>query len=190
MKRKRIMAKQAARTLSQVVAFAEVAWFKETNRARPTGDYGELNALRNSFKERGWLIDDNGTIKTEELADSLIERALKERQDKWDTLKAQAAANSNTLVDLRTFEELYCEKGKLIVPKWLGISGNRRNEAFYPAMVERKKENLELSKEVPIIIRHYENALQRLMDQVDENEMKNLGKKRWTFSVKLRNSKI
>lgn len=170
------MAKQNVRTLSQIVPVASVAWFKDTNRARPTGDYGKLDQLRNSMVERGWLMDDNGTLKVEVMPDPLKDRAEKERKDRWDTLKAAASADSNKLVDLKTFEEIYTDgKGKLLPVEYLGISGNRRSEVFFPAMVERKKENQDLTKEIPVIVCTFTNAVDRLKAQIDENEMKALG---------------
>lgn len=169
------MAKKVDNTLAIKVPASSVVWFREFNEARLTRDYGKVEELKNSFILHGWKLDDNGIIKVEEIKPDLQERAMKERMEQWDALKSAAKLGSEKLVDLVTFEELYTHGGKLKPIEYLGVSANRRSEVFFPAMVERKKQNLPISMEIPVMVRHYANAAERLDDQIDENELKTAG---------------
>lgn len=170
------MAKQVAqRTLSIIIHVGSVIWFKDLNRARPNGHYGDNKELLTSMTTRGWVCDEDGTIKAEKISDSLRERAIKELTELWESYKSLAKTDSTKLVDLNVFEEVHVENGKIRVPEFVGVTGNRRDSVFLQAMIARRKENLPITVDVPVIIRHYNSPLERLIDQVGENELKSLG---------------
>lgn len=167
------MAKQ--KTLSVIVHIASVVWFRDLNRARPTGDYGKAEELKDSMTTRGWVIDEDGTVKVKKATDEHKARAQKERAEKWESLKGIATADSTKLVELSTFEQIYVEGGKIRPVEYVGITGNRRDSVFFAAMAARKRENLEITTEIPVIVREYATPLAELAEQIGENELKSLG---------------
>ena len=167
------MAKQKA--LSVIVHIASVVWFRDLNRARPTGDYGKAEELRDSMTARGWVVDEDGTVKVKKATDAHKARAFKERTEKWEGLKAIAAADSTKLIELATFEHIYVEGGKIRPVEYVGITGNRRDSVYLAAMAARKRENLEITTEIPVIVREYATPLAELAEQIGENELKSLG---------------
>lgn len=180
----------ATKTLSELVKLHRVVWFKDWNAARPSGDYGKLDDLRKSFEIHGWMQTGDGTVDVEKLPEHLKERAVKERQEWWDTLKGEAkTGGQDATTALATFEEIYVEKGKLLPIDLIGDTGNRRSQAFFAAMVERKKNKLPVSTEIPVVIKVFEDDLARLEAQILENEGKNIGFMEMSPSDKLRAAK-
>ena len=164
-----------ANILSQIVAYASVIWFRERNRARSAGDYGKSDDLLRSMTERGWVLDEDGTVRVEECTPEMLERALTLRQEEWDRLKTQAAADPTKSIDLVVWEERFVSNGKLIKPTYVGVTGNRRDSVSQDASVARRKKGEAIITEIPVIVRHYGSAMERLADQVGENHFKGLG---------------
>lgn len=167
------------KTFSTVVPVGEVAWFKRLNIARLTGDYGDekdLQKTQDSLTLHGWLQNSNGTVDVEPASESLAEEAMAERQAEWDRLKEAAKTNKNEAVRLKVFEVLYTENAKkLVAVKFIGISGNRRSQVFFKAMVARYESGEPVTLEIPVINHGHLNPLERLEVQVGENEGKTEG---------------
>lgn len=178
------------------VRFARIAWFRDLNKARPSGYYGsdkELESLRRGLAEEGWWPDVNGVIEAEAISPERVKIALEERQRQWDNLKIESQSNADRLIDLKVYEELFVENGKLVKPEYIGITGNRRASQFYLAMVLRRRMIMERGKMAPeekaqaekelslepvlpdtigVIVGDYSDPQVRLEAQVRENEGK------------------
>lgn len=166
------------KTLAQVFPIAKVAWFQRLNEARATGNYGTqdaLNKIKDSLTLHGWLLDPDGVIIAEPIRPELKAEALSARQEQWTKLQQGALTNGEEAIKLKVFEILYTDKGKLVEPEYTGISGNRRDSVFFPAMVERFKQKMPLSTEIGAMVTTFSNPLERLRAQVMENEMKTQG---------------
>lgn len=166
---------------SNIVPFASVVWFREYNGSRPSGNYGteaEVKNTLNVLTDQDWVLDIRGIIKVEELTPDLLERALAERQQAWDYWKSQAKIDPvNQAVRLQVWEELYTVGGKkLIQPEFLGIDGNRRGQVAFEAKVARWLAKQPVGKELNVQVCVYENPLQRLLDQVADNDQAASGK--------------
>lgn len=168
------MAKKS-QDFASIVHISQIVWFRDHNDARPTGNYGKFDDLKSSFIERGWLKDNNGMVAVESASAEDKERGLRERQQQWDALKAASKQDAAKLIDLAAWEEIWVSGGKLRGIDYVGISGNRRSEAYFPAMVERRKGNLPITTEVPALVYNNLSPLERLEVQIDENEMKAWG---------------
>ena len=164
-----------AKMLSQVIHPSQIIWFRDTNLARKTGDYGNLDSLKESLVNTGWQLTGDGTIECEKLPEHLKARAFDERSSRWLELQTQAKVDPKKLVDLSVFEELYTKNGKIVEPEYLGISGNRRSEVFFDAMVIRRSAQQPISDEIPVMVKHYDSPLDRLSEQMRENEWKLVG---------------
>lgn len=167
-------------TLSVLVLFGQIIWFKERNAARPSGDYGKTDDLKVSFVERGWLLNGDGTIDVENAEQRLQELGMKRRTEEWEALKAASKTDSSRVIELDVFETLYCEESKggkktLMPVKYVGVSGNRRSSVFFSSMVERRRQNLEIQTQVPVTVKAYEDDAARLADQIMENSQKDTG---------------
>lgn len=177
------MAKHTAtsRSFGEIVRIHRLHWFKELNAARQSLNYGDdkqVSELKTSLAVHGWKCDDNGMIKVERMDPPKLERALKERELFWEDLKGTAKQNSDKVIDLNVFEEIYTDgKGKLRQDiDFCPITANRRGTLYFAAMVQRRVSNLgDITVDVPIIIEEHANALDRLISQVDENEFKTQG---------------
>lgn len=175
------MAKQTGapvQTLAQVVPFASVVWFKEFNLARPTGFYGteaDQRETYQSLEDQDWLIDDNGIVKVEIIADTLKARAVKEREEQWAELKEAIKTDASRLVELKVFEEMYTEKGKVVPPDYLGLSANRRGSLIFRAKCARRKLNLPVDNRLPVMLMHFDSPFERLEAQLKENIDKTRG---------------
>lgn len=167
------------KSFSSVVPVAEVAWFKRLNIARLTGDYGDekdLQKTQDSLTLHGWMQNSNGTVDVEPASDTLAEEAQAERQSEWDRLKESAKTNGNDAIRLKVFELLYTDNGKKLIPvKFVGISGNRRSQVFFRAMVARYESGEPVTTEIPVINHGHLQPLERLAVQVGENEGKTEG---------------
>ena len=173
------------KALSILVRFAVVAWVRDFNYRK---DYGDTERLKVSLAENEWVhdnsipafpIDKNNPEHTAALQTELNNRKLE-----WDALRT--ATDKNGLMKREVFEQLYVDKGKLIVPEYFGNAGFRRSTVFYAAMVlrweNREKdvahENDEISGLVPIRVVTYKNTVEKIIDQQKENEMQLVGAKR------------
>lgn len=167
---------KAYEALAVLVPFGEVAWFKELNHARRSGNYGtetELKEVLALLTAQDWLTDDNGIVTVEAIGNNWAEREMADRLLRWEALKA--GTTGADAARLKVFEMLYTEKGKLIPVKYAGVSGNRRSTQVFEAKVARLNAGLPVGKQLPVIIRQFDNPLDRLKAQVGENEIKTSG---------------
>jgi len=127
---------------SVIIHIASVMWFPELNLARKTKNYGnekERQELIDSMVAEGVKIDDNGMAIVEDIKPELLERAMSERQNVWDGLKANVKVNPSTSIDLQVWEEIYTLNNKLRPILYTGVTWNRRSSVYFSAMVARRK---------------------------------------------------
>jgi hypothetical protein len=166
--------------VSQVVSVASVFHHREFNGARLSGDYGNTKEAISSLTKNGWWFTGDGTIEVEKISDVWKERAVKELTAKWESLKNAAVADAKSAPALHVFETIQTRKGKLIVPDYMAVSGNRRLTSLPEANVNRyvasKPDNvIPLITEVLVIVQSFASDKDRLVAQILENEGKTQG---------------
>lgn len=183
---------------SFIVQFAEVMWVAMLNAARQSGGMGtdaELKGLDKNLSVGGWWKSAVGTIVADEVKNSwvingketplsdYVKAEMEIRERKWQYYKDVAASEPNRAVELLTYQEIFCHNGKLITPKYIGLTCNRRASRFLGAMILRKAlqdENgkpLEMDYTVPISVSNWSNEGMRIAEQVHENVGVNQAKK-------------
>jgi len=180
---------------------AERGWLKDTN--------GTINADRvsntwdidtdtvNTFAAIGVKVDKRLPLK------QLAELEVIRRQGVWERLKVEKAEDpgppdkpSVSAIKLLVFEKLFVEKGKVITPTLMTVTGNRRSSVFFDSCVERyslivpigekcpdgsegdgkKTYGIEgVDPTLPVVIDDYSGNRFRLEAQLRENEMKKKG---------------
>lgn len=169
--------------------FGEIIWRPEANYVRQSLDYGDKKATDNlisAMAKVGWLQTPNGMVKVQAGAkvpnwEQLIEAELKARQEELSKLASDALRGQEYLVKK---EAWLTEKGKLIVPRWDGVTGNRRSKIYIISQIQRlslldeeTKQNMGLKPiwTVPIMVGDYSDVLTRIRAQNEEND-KDLGR--------------
>lgn len=176
------MTKQATPNTSKTVEtvvnahFAEVYWNPAKNRRdkESYGTTGQATELRESLRDKGWIVINPAFVYPMSQADK--DECLKERQTKWDALKDTTKAEN--LHPLHVFESLYTVDGKgkkLIEPKFNGNSGFRRHGQYFDAQLERYTRGDEILTTVPVVVKHYKDEVDRIIDQQLENEIRSVG---------------
>ncbi len=179
-------------TIAMLVHFAQVVWTLKLNY-RDRERYGSFDAIRNSLAERGWS-DQNPIPCSNPAEDWEVKAALAERQKDWDTYKdaLKHQDNDENRAKLAVFIDLYTEpvdaekpdgERKLIVPIYSGNAGFRRSQAYFSAMVQRRRRKADDGMQVdtdtrimiPIQPKVYPTLADRIYDQQLENELQGVG---------------
>lgn len=171
------------------VHIAAIVWFKEWNLARESGEYGKLDSLLASMTTHGWEQSGDGTIEVEPIPDDYKKRGMEDRQRQWDALKEAVKTDKNRATELEVFKEIYVEDEKLRPIQYIGDTGNRRSQIYFQAMYARAKENLPLTTDIPVVVRHFEDPLDRLSHQIRENTHKSEGFEEMSMADMLRAAK-
>ncbi len=187
------------KTLTETLA--ERAWLKDTNGAinadRVISSWDIDNETIAQFQAQGVTVEKRLPLK--QLADLEMIR----RQGVWDTYKVAKNSDpgtpdkpSHAAIVLQVWEKMYLEKGKIIAPKYLVVTGNRRSSVFFDAMVKRFSLIVPVGEDcpdgskgdgkktygiagiddtLPVVIDDYSGNKFRLEAQLRENEMKKKG---------------
>jgi hypothetical protein len=162
----------ANQTHSQIVKVCDTYSHKEFNVSRMSGDYGsesELKKLQTSLVRDGWREDANGTLLAVPITDEWKARAVTELAAKWEELKEKVKTDSKAQSLLTVFEANRVKGTKIIIPKFMLDSGNRRNSILDAANVDRYEAKQPLITEFPIIVRHFESEKDRIIAQMLDN---------------------
>lgn len=156
---------------SEVANVGEIFHHPDYNAARLTGNYGSENETKKLFGSmltEGWRMNGDGVIEVEKITQPWLEKAMGILTTKWEKLKADG---KDALPALHVFETLRVHKGKLIQPKWMGISGNRRFSILDEVNLARytAEPSQPLIAKVPVIERVFESEKDRLVAQMLEN---------------------
>ncbi len=160
---------------AQVVKVSDVFHHPEFNVARLSGDSvteGKKKELTAALVREGWRMNGDGVLEVVKISKDWETRAVHDLNAAWEDYKAKAEKDSNELPRLKVFEANRISKGKIITPKYMGVSGNCRNAVLLDANVARyttKPEPLPLITEYPVIIREFENERERAIAQMLEN---------------------
>lgn len=121
---------------------------------------------------------------------------LKWLQTEYAVLKAAADRSTIDFGPLAAFEEIFKdEKGEFKVPQYVVGAGNRRWHALYYGAQRLLRDNtvpgatlasLGYNVSVPCIVRVYGTIGDRIMDQIDENETREIGVRNVEFSGNLK----
>lgn len=168
---------------SQMVKVSEVFHHPDFNAARMSGDYGsekELKKLQELLTVEGWRMNGDGVLEVVAITDDWKKRAVEELTAQWEELKERVSKGDNKASSLlHVFEMIRTAKGKIIVPKYMGVSGNRRNKVLLNANVARyesEKGDLNGLKgddavitQYPVLVREFANEKERVIAQMLEN---------------------
>lgn len=159
---------------SLTINVCDVFHHPEFNAARPTGDYGsesEVAKIQASLVREGWRMNGDGVIEVEKITDEWKTRAIKDLTEKWELLKAKVETDKKNYPALHAFEANRVTKGKIIVPKYMGVSGNRRASVLDAANAARysAEPSLPLITEIPVIVQVFANDKERVIAQCLEN---------------------
>lgn len=185
---------------SIIVRFRDLAWFPELNLARQSGDYGkerDREMLREKLASENWWKNVNGTVECDEISQKWCEgrkaEAVKQRHSQWEFYKVTAQQNPGEKWKLDVFEAIFVEESKIVSPKYIGITGNRRASEFFEAQLLRARmvdddeftdeaktiknpnfgKPLPFDDTVPATVKDYSDPLFRLEEQAKENLGKN-----------------
>ncbi len=170
----------ASASHAMMVKVSDVFHHPEYNVARLSGDSvteGKKKELTAALIREGWRMNGDGVLEVTKITDSWKERAVQELTKQWEDLKAQSEKDSEALAKLKCFEVNRVKSGKIIVPKYMGVSGNCRNSVLLDANVARytakptpeHPDPLPLITEYPVIVREFENEKERAIAQALEN---------------------
>lgn len=160
---------------SQMVKVSEVFHHPEFNVARLSGDYGsekELAKLQALLVSEGWRMNGDGVLEVVAITDEWKNRAVADLTAQWEKLKESASKAEKDANDiLHVFETVRVAKGKIIVPKYMGVSGNRRNKVLLNANVARYLASGDdaIITQYPVLIRDFANEKERVIAQMLEN---------------------
>jgi hypothetical protein len=178
-----------ASEFGSLVHFGRIMWDKRWNFARDGQEYGDAKDLKASITTHGWSQTPDGTIEIEPIKEApepvntdvkladLVKEEEKRRKEWHDSLKILAKTSKDKEKELEVFERVYCQDGKLEKIEYIGTSGNRRASVYFVSMLARANMNppQPVTDMIPCIVRHYENARQRLETQIEENDRKTTG---------------
>lgn len=173
---------------TQLANLSDIFWMAEDNVARgATGHFrkpGDKVTLALALYP-GWDQTKTGPIIVRKAQDSEIDEALRRLSAAWEALKTANLSDeplsvriqeTNVSVSLadqcRVFEAVHTKNGKLIMPKYIGVTCYRRGEAFLLANTIRAKKGLEPATEVPAVVREYKNRMEQYADNLLENDGK------------------
>lgn len=176
----------AVATQFMKIKVSQIYHHKEYNVARLSGDSvtdAKRKELLGSMIRDGWWDTQDGTLDAIKITKEWADRAVLELTKEWEGLKAKAEKNGNELPRLHCFEVNHVKKGKIIVPEYMGGSGNCRFGLLLEANVARyttkptleHPEPLSLITEIPVCVRSYENERERAIAQMLDNLGKNIG---------------
>ncbi len=170
------------------VNLPDVFWFAEDNVARAVTGHFRKEGDRSTVAVAmfpGWNQNKSGPLIVRPLSDEEKSEALRRLSSSWEALKAANLSDepltiriddANVSVSLadqcRVFEQIFTKNGKLITPKYAGVTGYRRGESWLLASTLRAKRNLEPAIDLPVIVREYKNK----QDQYADNVLENAGK--------------
>jgi hypothetical protein len=195
----------SGKAVQKIITLAMAAWFPDLNSRRTFDENGKeaftvfdpkdstTNALIESIKDRGY--DPQYPCVVGPITDEQKARAVKERQEEWESLKAiahQPAAPKDAMANLIEFEFNYVSrKGKkeeVIAPEFLGCTGNRRSMCVRHAqrrlLLDPKNSEALKSDEgtkslldirLYALYEEFKDDDQRLMRQLSENTAKTEG---------------
>jgi hypothetical protein len=133
----------------------------------------------------GWRMNGDGVLEVVKIDDAWLKKATEILTERWNGLKEAAKTDSKKLSALHVFEATRTSKGKLILPKYMGVSGNTRDKLLelgvvgdkpLPSVnVARYDAGLPLITEYPVIVVEFENSMERIIAQVLENSGKLTG---------------
>lgn len=160
---------------SQMVKVSDVFHHPEFNIARLSGDYGsekELAKLESLLVVEGWRMNGDGVLEVVAITDEWKSRAITELTAQWEKLKesvSKAEKDSNDI--LHVFETVRVTKGKIITPKYMGVSGNRRNKVLLSANVARYQVSGDdaIITSYPVLVRDFPSDKDRIVAQMLEN---------------------
>lgn len=164
-----------AQAYAQIVKVSDVFHHPEFNVARLSGDSvtdGKKKDLTGALIREGWRMNGDGVLEVVKISKDWAARAEADLTAQWEAFKTKADKDSNELPTLKVFEAIRVHKGKIIVPKYMGVSGNCRNAVLLAANVARytmKPEALPIITEYPVIVREFENEKERAIAQMLEN---------------------
>jgi hypothetical protein len=159
---------------SQTVKISDVFHHPEFNVARLSGDYGsekELAKLQGLLTVEGWRQNGDGVLEVVAITDDWKARAVAELTAQWEDLKEKVKTDSKVGPFLHVFEINHVKNGKIITPKYMGVSGNRRNKVLAAANVARYEANGDdaIITQYPVLIRDFANEMERYIAQMLEN---------------------
>jgi hypothetical protein len=136
----------------------------------------------------GYDVLQGGVFAVYELTPEQQEAAASERATQWQimrdrrdefTFRAPLTGSKLTLAAsdvLRTFEELYTDKGKVIVPTHGINAGHRRSVVWHIAQAIRRRCELgDIEHKIPVKIEKYDSNLDRFCACIRENTGKTSG---------------
>jgi len=177
----------SATSHSTNVKVGEVFHHPDFNKARLSRETNPTKEaeLHKSMVADGWRMNGDGVLEVVKINDFWRDFATKFLQERWDGLKEAVKTDSKKQSALHVFEATRTSKGKLIIPKYMGVSGNTRDKLLelgifgekpLPAVnVARYDAGLPLITEYPVIVVEFENDMERIIAQVLENSGKLTG---------------
>ncbi len=164
----------ATQVHAQIMPVGEIFHHKEFNIARLSGDYGtesEVAKIQASIVSKAWLMNGDGVIEVVKITEDWKNRAIAYLTAAWEDLKKRVETDKKLLPALHVFEQNRVAKGKIIVPKYMGVSGNRRFSVLDAANASRysAEPSLPIVTEVPVIVQTFENEKERMIAQCLEN---------------------
>ena len=177
----------SATSHSTNVKVAEVFHHKDFNMARLSGETNPTKEaeLHKSMVADGWRMNGDGVLEVVKIDDVWLKKATEVLTERWTALKEAAKVDSKKLSALHVFEATRTKGGKLIAPKYMGVSGNTRDKLLelgvfgekpLPSVnVARYDAGLPLILEYPVIVVEFENSMERIIAQVLENSGKLTG---------------
>lgn len=182
----------------QTVPFHAVHWDKLKNY-RGELDYGtdaEKNQLQTSLALRGWIDAELPRVYVP-LQDEL-DAAWEHRKALIDVAETNAVKDENARNLLFVLRKLFCnDKNEVMRPALFGNSCFRRGLLFPQSQVQRlavlsKPEgkdmvsgDFDIQTSLNVLVKQYANEVERLEDQLLENEKKTEGRKDVSFVTKL-----
>lgn len=170
-----------AQALVQNVKVGQIYHHPEYNVARLGGDSftdTKKKALTASMVREGWRQNGDGVLEVTKITKEWAERAAADYTKRWEDLKAQVEKDSKQFGPrLHVFEHNHVKKGKILVPDYMGVSGNCRAQCIDDANVarftavptEESPEPLSLIDTIPVMIREFANEKERAIAQMLEN---------------------
>lgn len=174
-------------THSQTVKVSDVFHHPDFNKARLSGETNPAKEveLHKSMVVNGWRQNGDGVLEVTKIDDEWKERATTVLTERWDALKEAVKTDAKKQSALHVFEVTRVSKGKIIVPKFMGVSGNTRDKLLEfgmsgekplpPVNVARYDAGLPLITEYPVLVVEFENSMERIIAQVLENSGKLTG---------------
>lgn len=147
-------------------SISEIGWLPSRNIREDYGTEQEMKALDEAMYP-GW--GQAFPCETTHLSDEDKASVISHRMARWSMLKEQAKANADMAVRLRVFETLFVEKGKLLEPKVLGNTGNRRGSRWEDIQFKRLKDQLEILDQIPVYYKEHASEASRREAQMFEN---------------------